>query len=141
MAKIQLIQDFDLSEQKAIAIQERNIPPLDAGVVVRELKRYLSLWVLEPDPDYPFAPSAIVDELWHIFLMDTQRYREFCEKCIGTFIDHRPATSWVTRDWREESAGLLFANTQTLLTKYYGPLPPFIWGETGRCYAVAQLEK
>lgn len=135
--RLELIAAFDMNEQKIISVQERIVPELDAGVLLRELKRYLSLWVIEPDPDYPFAPSKLVDELWHIFLMDTVKYHAFCEQCIGNFIHHRPASSWVVKDWRDNSAGHLFAYTQALLTKHYGALPPFIWGSTGRCYAAA----
>jgi len=33
------------------------------------------------------------DELWHVFLLATKDYREFCNKYLGKFIEHYPYES------------------------------------------------
>lgn len=38
----------------------------------------------------PLAPSAIVDEGWHAFLLHTREYAEFCRMVAGRFIHHLP---------------------------------------------------
>jgi hypothetical protein len=36
-------------------------------------------------------PSRAVDEAWHELILDTVRYREFCDRALGGFLHHRPA--------------------------------------------------
>ena len=59
-----------------------------------EFKRFLALPVLYPGGQkYPFVPSLRLDALWHAFLLDTPRYREFCERVYGQYLDHVPGKS------------------------------------------------
>jgi len=37
------------------------------------------------------AGMMILDEIWHIFLLHTSDYEEFCLQYLGTFIHHSPA--------------------------------------------------
>ena len=36
-------------------------------------------------------PSRAVDAAWHEFILDTERYAEFCSRAFGRFAHHRPA--------------------------------------------------
>lgn len=47
------------------------------------------LWLTEME-DKPIAPSPKIDEAWHIFLLFTLDYQEFCQECFGRFKHHRP---------------------------------------------------
>lgn len=38
----------------------------------------------------PLSPSRAVDPGWHIFVLHTRDYREFCRRIAGRFIDHVP---------------------------------------------------
>lgn len=38
----------------------------------------------------PLAPSEIVDEFWHVFIVRTLPYAEFCNQIAGRFIHHVP---------------------------------------------------
>lgn len=40
-----------------------------------------------------YSPSDIIDEAWHMFLIFTREYAEFCQKYFGYFIHHRPFTN------------------------------------------------
>lgn len=42
------------------------------------------------NPGAGLAPCATVDIGWHIFLMYTRDYAEFCDRVAGRFIHHRP---------------------------------------------------
>jgi hypothetical protein len=55
-----------------------------------ELKRFLITKVLHPE--LKLAPSSLVDEAWHAFIIFTEAYFEFCE-LVGGYIHHRPLTS------------------------------------------------
>ncbi len=37
-----------------------------------------------------FAPSELVDEFWHIHILDTRKYFQDCNKIKGSFIHHYP---------------------------------------------------
>ncbi len=38
----------------------------------------------------PLAPSQVVDEFWHAFVLRTMQYNEFCDRVSGRFIHHVP---------------------------------------------------
>lgn len=38
----------------------------------------------------PLSPSRNVDPGWHVFILHTRNYREFCRRVAGRFIDHVP---------------------------------------------------
>lgn len=54
----------------------------------REYKRYLTL--IKANIDKRIVPSKLMDEFWHMHILDTKAYREDCHKVFGRFIDHYP---------------------------------------------------
>lgn len=46
----------------------------------------------------PLSPSRAVDPGWHVFVLHTRDYREFCRGVAGRFIDHVPADDPLTGD-------------------------------------------
>lgn len=52
-----------------------------------ELKRYLITKALHPE--LRLAPSSLVDEAWHLFIIFTEDYFAFCD-LVGGYIHHRP---------------------------------------------------
>lgn len=66
------------------------------------------------------APSGVIDEVWHTFLLFTRPYQEFCYERYGKMIHHVP----------EESNFVLsdsFDNTLRLMTERLGTLNPVFW--------------
>ena len=66
------------------------------------------------------APSEVIDEVWHTFLLFTRPYQDFCYERYGKMIHHVP----------EESESVLtgsFDNTVRLLTSRLGVLNPVFW--------------
>lgn len=61
-----------------------------AEELVTEYLRYMT--IVSENQGQIFAPSDAVDEVWHTHLLFTADYAEFCEKVVGTFLHHRPAT-------------------------------------------------
>ncbi|MFN8388799.1 MAG: hypothetical protein U0136_00750 [Bdellovibrionota bacterium] len=57
--------------------------------VIRELKRYL---LLRKVLDRPITmESVLLDQAWHLFILDTVNYRTFCGAVFGAYLDHRSA--------------------------------------------------
>lgn len=56
--------------------------------IQRELKRF---FFLTRETDKPLAVlSAKVDELWHLFILHTPQYSQFCNDLFNEFIHHQP---------------------------------------------------
>lgn len=64
----------------------RNVmPQSEAATVFADLERFLNASSLSRR-----VPSKLVDEAWHVFILHTQQYAEFCTKHFGRFIHHVP---------------------------------------------------
>lgn len=48
------------------------------------------LYLLAGDRGGNHSPSPLVDIGWHVFLMYTREYAEFCNRVLGRFIHHSP---------------------------------------------------
>lgn len=67
------------------------------------------------------VPTNDIDEFWHAHILNTDKYRNDCEKLFHGFIDHRPL---VNLNCDEE--GQLkdnFSNTLRLFRKYFNEVP------------------
>lgn len=136
-SKLAYIESFDLRPILFNYIAEHPDHSPHVHLIARELKRFLSLRLLVRNPKYSeFVPSGIVDEMWHVFILHTKRYREFCENAVGNFIDHTPLDGGKKQGLAKYS-GELFSYTKEELTRHYGALPPFVWGISARCDTAA----
>jgi len=59
-----------------------------ACCIVDETARFLTLCATYPDT--AFAPSVLVDQGWHAFILYTRDYAEFCDRIAGRFLHHQP---------------------------------------------------
>jgi len=135
LAKLVRIEQEDLRFERKTVVSKGRCSALAADTLERELKRFFSLGVLLTAPSYPLAPSEVVDALWHRFILNTPKYRSFCDDVFGYYFDHAPEA--------DRSAGLakysgeIAGYTKGKLTEYYGILPSFIWGVEAGCDHVA----
>lgn len=56
--------------------------------VSQEYRRFLVL-CLQCHQD-PIVPSTLVDDFWHLHILDTQKYTEDCQHCFGSMLHHFP---------------------------------------------------
>lgn len=71
----------------------------DAEKIFVEVLRWL--WYvasIKPTEDNPQAHDVdeailVIDEMWHMFILATRDYAEFCEDMFGRFIHHIPGTA------------------------------------------------
>jgi hypothetical protein len=55
-----------------------------------ELVKFLRLCA---DSTVSLAPSEVVDDLWHEFILHTRDYAHFCANVLGTFVHHVPSAT------------------------------------------------
>lgn len=85
------IEAFDLEGDDEFATIVKR---LKYGGATLEFKRFLALPLIYPGgQELPFVPSLPLDSLWHAFILNTPRYREFCERVYGRYLDHVPGKS------------------------------------------------
>jgi hypothetical protein len=64
-----------------------------ATLAVVAKREFLRLCALRFLTNEALSPNILADEFWHIFLLHTKAYREFCLRHFLKFIDHEPATT------------------------------------------------
>ncbi|MDP3992970.1 MAG: hypothetical protein Q8Q05_02030 [bacterium] len=96
----------------------------EARAQFEECKKFLIICAEKPDQTH--APSLIIDEMWHCFVLHTQEYAKFCSQHFGQFIHHSPS------DGPAKSA---YKRTLTALRLRFGELTPIYWpqGKAGDC--------
>jgi hypothetical protein len=134
--KIELIAALNLEREKKALLLKKPEYADDIGVIEREFKRYLSLSILYPDPDFPLAPAHAVDLLWHELILNTPKYHDICNSVFGFYLHHQPEDSASQK--RALYAGQLAAYTKELMTQSFGGLDIHIWGTTMTCNAIGK---
>ena len=103
------IEHFDLEGDEEYT---RTAKRLLHGGATLEFKRFLALPLVYPGQhEYPFVPSLPLDALWHAFILNTPRYRAFCERVYGQYLDHVPGKS------RHETETSTFAGPMQFTTE------------------------
>jgi hypothetical protein len=90
LKKLQFIEGFDLVSREE---PRRKARLLTFDRAELELKRFFALPLLFPEDAARLAPSLRLDALWHAFILNTPRYRAFCEGAYGQYLDHVPGPS------------------------------------------------
>jgi hypothetical protein len=129
--RVAIIDKLDLSYEKRTLLKLNPEFTDLIDLLERELKRFLSLRVIYPEETSPFGPPRQVDELWHIFILNTPKYRRFCDEAYGEYLDHEPEESASKR--RGLYAGEINSITKQRYSQAFGALPPAIWGPTMTC--------
>lgn len=81
-----------------------NIPKKQCEVIEQEVKNFLILCAITPDRDLQL--SGILDDYWHLFILNTKLYDEFCEQVLGTKVHHSPLERNTETDENYEYASL-----------------------------------
>ena len=99
--------------------------------VEKEYKRYLEM--CKEHPDLPLVPSSLVDEFWHLHILDTQKYAVDCQAIYGEFLHHFP---YFGMRGAVDEANLKRAWRQTLevyQSMFGEPAPSDLWAKSQRC--------
>lgn len=82
-------QSFELSPIIQRFMNKRGVTRARAIEIADEMLVYLSLCATEPNEQWTITGE--VDEMWHTFILFTDRYEKFCNEIAGSFIHHYPS--------------------------------------------------
>ena len=86
-----LLSDLDLEPIiiKAMDSEEGHGWTFDfACRVAQEYRKFLMLCLTYSDE--PIVPSKLVDDFWHLHILDTQKYMDDCDRFLGYMLHHFP---------------------------------------------------
>jgi hypothetical protein len=87
-----------------------------AEFAVSQYKKFLFLNALYPDQE--LVPTREVDDVWHVHILDTEKYRNDCQYLFGRFLDHYPYSG--LKGQQDEDKHLSkFELSQTLLQNLF----------------------
>lgn len=94
-----------------------------SGISIEEARRQFAqclmfLVVCAEAPSVSHAPSSIIDDAWHSFVLHTKDYQAFCEDYLGRFVHHNPT------DKPEREA---YGRTIRALTARFGKIDRRYW--------------
>lgn len=104
--RLALINNYAFTENVLNSFR-KHYPQLDDAAVtqvINQLKSYFIV-VLTATHDNELQklakpvwgmPSRVVDDLWHVFILDSRIYMAFCMECFGFYLHHNSADASVT---------------------------------------------
>jgi hypothetical protein len=122
------IQDLDLEMIKRKLMDQvegEGWGAADCDAACQEYRRFLALARAYHGQHF-IVPSAVVDKVWHMHILDTRKYGPDCERALGFFLHHFP---YFGMRGPEDEAALHDAAQQTLelYRRHFGEPPADIW--------------
>jgi hypothetical protein len=108
------IERLDLSFLKTTFMERHGYSDEEYENALSNLKRFFALTVQHQGPLAITNKSA--DDLWHMFILFTPQYRNFCKTAFDEYLDHQPHGP-MTPVPPEAFSNLVEAHT-----RIYGPL-------------------
>lgn len=98
--------------------------------VAEEYRKYLTLCLENPNDN--IVPSGMVDDFWHLHILDTQKYQEDCQNIFGYFLHHFP---YFGMRGEEDARNLQKAWNEScqLYEQRFGKANKNFWQNSGRC--------
>jgi len=135
-SRIENYLDLSRFVPKLLKDQEKFYSAPVAWTAIVEYKRFLILKMKFPDVE--IAPSPLVDEVWHMHILDTKRYMDDCNFIFGKYMHHVPSFEPDEEEQHEMFAR--FGQTMSLYKKVFGEeASPLIWpriskGAVAECF-------
>jgi len=95
-----------------------------AWASIVEYKRFLLL--KSKFPKLELSPAPLVDQVWHMHILDTRQYMKDCERIFGSYMHHSP--SFDPDEDEKQEMGDRYSKTLELYEDIFGePAPMNIW--------------
>ena len=112
---------FDLIGWKMRDSKNCSFSDDEVELAIGEYKRFLSLKIVHPNVN--FAPTDLMDEVWHFHILDTKRYSTDCQRMFGKLLHHAPSYGPYESPDREEALSNSFERMVALYREQYGHDP------------------
>jgi hypothetical protein len=114
------LNEIDFSSIASTAIEAKDGDALTVDRATAAIEQYRHFLVLNfLYPNRTLVPDLIVDRIWHIHLLDTQKYQADCMEAFGYFLHHFPHFGKIDEADKRASE-LAFADTCQLLEHHFG---------------------
>lgn len=90
---IEYIESYDMSKFTERLIDKFNfLDEYEINLIIESLKDfYISVYIANSEGKFINSiTNAIVDELWHLHILHTKEYFNFCENVYGRYLHHTP---------------------------------------------------
>lgn len=91
LTRLEFISGYEFPPQLVADFRHEH-PEIDGADVPRvfqALRQWLT--VARRSDGKPFAmPSRAADDAWHLFILRTREYHDFCDEAYGHYLDHTP---------------------------------------------------
>jgi hypothetical protein len=95
-----------------------------AWTAIFEYKRFLTM--KKNFPKLELSPSPMVDEVWHLHILDTRQYMKDCDRIFGNYIHHSP--SFGDSEEEKHHMGDRYEETLRIYEQLFKESPPeWIW--------------
>jgi hypothetical protein len=91
---------------------------------IGEYKRFLRMKVAYPDME--ISPSPLVDEVWHVHILDTRQYMKDCDKLFGFYLHHAPSFG-NSQEEKKEMGDRYRKTLQVYESLFKEPAPVLLW--------------
>ncbi len=130
------VESYQSKNMIEYILREIDTDQAGAERLFHELKKFLYIChkYHQKDPEKKFAPSKIVDEAWHCFVLFTPEYSCFCRKVLQRpfIIGHVPTIG----QWASRNGTALYQDTLEHLKMEFGSYDPEYWPTPERNGAV-----
>ena len=134
MNKQRILSDLDLEPIIVKAMDAEEGYGWSLGFACRVADEYRKFLVLcFENPDEAIVPSFLIDDFWHLHILDTQKYMQDCDLYFGYMLHHFPYFGM--RD-EQDAHNLRQAWEQTLAfyeSTFNKPAPSDLWPKSNRC--------
>lgn len=84
---------------------------------IEQYRRFLMLKHFYPHTS--IVPTREIDKVWHCHILDTEKYREDCQKLFDQYLDHFPYLG-IRDEADRENLDKSFNETQSLFEELFG---------------------
>lgn len=86
------VEKLDFTAQRHKMSEILGWHPQVVDTMERQYKQFIALSKAAEAiaPDLEIVPNRLIDEFWHMHILDTRKYREDCDMIFGRYFDHYP---------------------------------------------------
>jgi uncharacterized protein DUF1399 len=88
----------------------------EVRALAHRYRRFLALKARYPD--FPIAPTEILDEMWHLHMLHPRAYHRDCMEAFGCILDHAPGFGASPSE--EPALAKTFSRTSALYEREFG---------------------